>query len=159
MLKWYAFSCNENKTLDFYFHLPTFVKTILVGTCDLRPTGKGGKKKRKEKTLVVTLGRFDAYTANPLEKGEKKKKKKTLGINSGQPTEPRFQDLDLKTSVSGPGFHDSNKRTIISSFSHHFSLRPSSLFFFLSCSLHVQWSETNCVQWSQMHAQTHRQVN
>jgi hypothetical protein len=38
---------------------------------------KGGKKKKK--TLVLTLGRSGAYTANPPEKGGKKKKKKTLG--------------------------------------------------------------------------------
>jgi hypothetical protein len=27
--KMIRFSCNENKTLDFYFHLPTVVKTII----------------------------------------------------------------------------------------------------------------------------------
>jgi hypothetical protein len=31
---------------------------------------------KKKKPLVLTLGRFGAYTANPPNKGEKKKKKK-----------------------------------------------------------------------------------
>jgi hypothetical protein len=38
-----------------------------------QPSEKGRKKK---KTLILTLGRSDAYTANLLEKGGKKKKKK-----------------------------------------------------------------------------------
>jgi hypothetical protein len=42
-----------------------------VGTRDLRPAEKGREKK---KTLVLTLGRSDAYTANLPEKGKKKKK-------------------------------------------------------------------------------------
>jgi hypothetical protein len=61
-----------------------------VGTRDLRPAGKGRKKKKtlvltlgspsrkggEKKTLVLTLGRSGAYTANPLEKGGGKKKRK-----------------------------------------------------------------------------------
>ncbi len=39
-----------------------------------QPARKGRGKKKK--TLVLTLGRSGAYTANPPEKGEKKKKKK-----------------------------------------------------------------------------------
>jgi hypothetical protein len=44
-----------------------------------QPVGKGKKKK----TLVLTMGRSGAYTANPPEKGGKKKP----GINLGQPVE------------------------------------------------------------------------
>jgi hypothetical protein len=46
--------------------------------------------KKKKKTLVLTLGRSGAYTANPPEKGEKKKQnktKKTLGLTLGSPPE------------------------------------------------------------------------
>ncbi len=53
-----------------------------MGTCDLRPVGKGLKKKKK--TLVLTLGRSGAYTANPPEKGEKKK---TVVLTLGSPPE------------------------------------------------------------------------
>ncbi len=62
-----------------------------------QPTGKGREKKKKKKpginpgqpagkgrgkkkTLVLTLGRSGAYTANPPEKGGKKKKKKKPGV-------------------------------------------------------------------------------
>ncbi len=56
---------------------------------------KGGKKKlginlgqlvrkgRGKKTLILTLGRSDAYTVNPQEKGGKKKKK-TLVLTLGR---------------------------------------------------------------------------
>jgi hypothetical protein len=47
-----------------------------LGINPRQPDGKGQKKK-KRKTLVLTLG-------SPLEKGGKKKKK-NLGINPGQP--------------------------------------------------------------------------
>ncbi len=40
-------------------------------------------EKKKKKTLVLTLGRSDAYTANPPEKGGKKNKKKTLVLTLG----------------------------------------------------------------------------
>jgi hypothetical protein len=175
---------------------------LLLGTRDLRPGGKrAGKKKKKKplvltlgsppekggekkKTLILTLGRSGAYTANPPEKGKKKKKKNCPGLffsrpfstdclglkpgrkkNPGQLAGPQFLDLDLRTWVSGPGFQDLGLRTwvsglrqmhathptVVSSFSRHFSLRPLSLFFFSSRSL--------CIQWSQTHRRTHRQVN
>jgi hypothetical protein len=38
------------------------------------PPEKGGEKKKK--TLVLTLGRSGAYTANPPEKGENKNLKR-----------------------------------------------------------------------------------
>ncbi len=72
---------------------------------------KGGGK--KEKTLVLTLGRSGAYTANPPEKGgkkNKKKKKKTQVLTQGSPPEKggkkkktlvltlgKPPDLDFKT--------------------------------------------------------------
>jgi hypothetical protein len=40
-------------------------------------------KRAEKKTLVLTLGRSGAYTANLPEKGEKKKK--NPGFNRGQP--------------------------------------------------------------------------
>jgi hypothetical protein len=136
----------------------------LVGTRDLRPARKGREKKKKKKnlvltlgsppekggkkkTLILTLGRSGTYIANPPEKGEKKKKKKTLVLTMGS-----SPDLDFRTWISGPGFQDLGLRTwvsrlkqthathptVVSYFSHHFSLHPPSLFFFPSRSLCVQ---------------------
>jgi hypothetical protein len=94
-----------------------FSYTLLVGTRDLWPAGKGWeKKKKKKKTLVLTLGRSGAYTVNPPEKGQKKKKntlvltlgslpkkgrkkkKKPLVLTLGSPP-----NLDFRTWTSGPG--------------------------------------------------------
>jgi hypothetical protein len=96
---------------------------------DLRPAEKGGKKKKK-KTLVLTLGSlpdldFKTWTSRP-----------------------RFQDLGLRTWVSRLRQTHATHPAVVSSFSRHFSLRPPSLFFFPSRSLCIQWSQTNCVQWS-----------
>ncbi len=79
------------------------------------PPEKGGKKKKKNPNINTgqparkrvgekkTLGRSDAYTVNPLEKGEKK--------NPGQLAGPRFQDLDFRTWVSRPRSQDLGFKT------------------------------------------------
>ncbi len=48
---------------------------------------------KKKKTLVLTLGRSNAYTANPPEKGGEKKKKKTLVSTLGSLPEKGEKDL------------------------------------------------------------------
>jgi hypothetical protein len=79
--------------------------------------GQLAGKGRKKKTLVLNLGRSDAYTTNAPEKGKKKKKKKNPGINPGQlagkgrgkknpginPGQPAGKGRGKKTLVFNPG--------------------------------------------------------
>ncbi len=112
------------------------------------PPEKGGKKKTKP---WYYPGQVRRLHSEPAEKGEKKKKKKNLVLTLGSPP-----DLGFRTSVSEPGFQDSDARNASYGrliFFHHFSLRPPSLFFFPSL---LSASSGDLVCASNDHRQTHR---